>query len=137
MNRQMYFLSFCILFSVNGFAQTKQVHLIVIESVTPTITSIVPISCSMFDTIFTNKIRKVNINNKDKLSPINKEMDIKYAKRNDEIDVRGKIYFFKNNETIPFLEFCFDKFFTITHNGKVLNKKSNLCINLKKLLKNR
>lgn len=106
-----------------------------IDYVNLSITSIVPVSCSAFDTVFQSKIKRRTIDNKDKIATINKSLKIIYAKKNDEIDVRGKIYFFADKEFKPFLEFCYDKFFIITHDGKILNNKSTLYFNLRAILK--
>ena len=116
MNKCIFFTVVCIFFSITITAQDKKVQRIAINSVTPSITSIVPVSCSEFDAVFLGKIKKKIIDNKDTIASINRAINIIYAKKNNEIDVRGKMYFFaESHQTTPFLEFCFDKFFNITH----------------------
>lgn len=137
MKKYIFVSAICILFSLNIIAQNRNVQRIEINYVNPSITSIVPISCSEFDTTFHGKIKKRDIDSKDKIAAINKSVKLIYAKNNDEIDVRGKIYFFADKELKPFLEFCYDKFFIITHNGKALNKKSMLYLNLRALLRSK
>lgn len=136
MNKYVFFTAVYIFLSVTILAQDKKVQRIEITSVTSSITSIVPVSCSEFDVVFLGKIKKKIIDNKDTIAFINRSINIIYAKKNNEIDVRGKMYFFADSQqTIAFLEFCFDKFFNITHNGKELNKKSTLYLSLKKMLR--
>ena len=81
MNKYVFFTVVCIFLSVTIIAQDKKVQRIEITSVTPSITSIVPVSCSEFDVVFLSKIKKKIIDNKDTIASINRSINIIYAKK--------------------------------------------------------
>ena len=81
MNKFVFFTVVCIFLSVTIIAQDKKVQRIEITSVTPSITSIVPVSCSEFDVVFLSKIKKKIIDNKDTIASINRSINIIYAKK--------------------------------------------------------